>query len=84
MAAEPILQDLAESMSDQERLLAQIALQLQQLEIGGGGGPSGPIHASDVIYDNTESGTEHTNIQDTTDEIYTKIGNINTILEDIL
>lgn len=49
-----------------------------------GGGPVGPIYAVNVIYDNTTSGTDVTNVQASLDEIYALIGDVNTTLGNIL
>ena len=54
------------------------------LSATGGGGPVGPIHASDVIYDNTASGTSVTEVQSSLDEIYALIGDVNTVLNSII
>lgn len=51
-------------------------------DVGGGG--SGTSSADKVSYDNTESGIVSDNVQDAIDEIDSKIGDINTILELIL
>jgi hypothetical protein len=54
------------------------------LSATGGGGPTGPIYAVDVIYDNTTSGTSATEVQSSLDEIYALIGDVNTVLTSIL
>ena len=54
------------------------------LSATGGGGPTGPIYAVDVIYDNTASGTSATEVQSSLDEIYALIGDVNTVLTSIL
>ena len=54
------------------------------LSATGGGGPTGPIYAVDVIYDNTTSGTSATEVQSSLDEIYALIGDVNTVLNSIM
>lgn len=44
----------------------------------------GAATAENTSYNNTNSGTETDNVQDTIDDIYSKIGNINDVLENIL
>ena len=79
-----ILENLASAIEAQTTLTQSIKTKLDSLEVGGGGGPVGPIYAVDVIYDNTTSGTDVTNVQASLDEIYALIGDVNTVLNSIL
>lgn len=80
-----VLENLASAIETQAGLTNEIRVKLDELEVGaGGGGPTGPIYAIDVIYDNTTSGTEATNVQDSLDEIYALIGDINTTLNSLI
>ena len=79
-----IFNNLVTAINNQTALTQSIESALNDLEVGGGGGPVGPIHASDVIYDNTTSGTSATEVQSSLDEIYALIGDINTVLNSII
>lgn len=80
-----IFNNLVTAINNQTVLTQSIESALNDLEVGGGGGgPVGPIHASDVIYDNTTSGTSATEVQSSLDEIYALIGDVNTVLNSII
>ena len=79
-----IFQNLVTAINNQTVLTQSIESKLNELEVGGGGGPTGPIYASDVIYDNTTSGTSVTEVQSSLDEIYALIGDVNTVLNSII
>ena len=80
---ETVFQNLITSIQNQTVLTQSIQEKLQQLEINVD--PSGiTVAAINVSYDNTQSGTDATNVQVSLDEIYALIGDINTVLDSVV
>lgn len=79
------MENLKSAMEDQQSLLETLLSKLQQLEVGGGGGgPVGPIYASNVICQNDPTVTSTTNAQASLDEIYSMLQVLDDALDAVL